>query len=158
MKLVIQRVKRAAVSVDSQVVGECEKGLMLLLGVAEGDTGTDAEALAKKVVNLRIFTDENDKMNLSVKDIGGEALVVSNFTLLANYKKGNRPDYLAAAKPDQANELYEYFVSLLEKELSHVGKGRFGAHMEIDISADGPVTVVMDSSVLTSKTEQRTNN
>jgi D-tyrosyl-tRNA(Tyr) deacylase len=158
MKLVIQRVKKAAVSVDSQVVGECGKGLMLLLGVADGDTREDADALAKKVVNLRIFTDENDKMNLSVKDVGGEALVVSNFTLLANYRKGNRPDYLGAAKPCEANELYEYFVSLIEKELTHVGRGRFGAHMEIDISADGPVTVVMDSCILMQKPEQRINN
>ena len=151
MKLVIQRVKRAAVSVDGETVGECGKGLMLLLGVSDGDTREDAEALAKKVVNLRVFTDENDKMNLSLCDVGGEALVVSNFTLLANYKKGNRPDYFGAAKPDEANELYEYFVSLLERELSHVGKGCFGAHMEIDISADGPVTIVMDSDVLLPK-------
>ena len=151
MKLVIQRVKRAAVSVDSQVVGECGKGLMMLLGVADTDTRADAEVLAKKVVNLRIFTDDADKMNLSVKDIDGEALVVSNFTLLANYKKGNRPDYLGAAKPDYANELYEYFASLIEGEIRHVGRGRFGAHMEIDISADGPVTIVMDSDVLLPK-------
>ena len=151
MKLVIQRVKRAAVSVDSQVVGECGKGLMMLLGVADTDTRADAEVLAKKVVNLRIFTDDSDKMNLSVKDIDGEALVVSNFTLLANYKKGNRPDYLGAAKPDYANELYEYFASLIEGEIRHVGRGRFGAHMEIDISADGPVTIVMDSDVLLPK-------
>ena len=155
MKLVVQRVKRASVSVDGQIVGECAKGLMLLLGVAEGDTEKDAHVLAKKVVNLRIFTDDADKMNLSVLDIGGEALVVSNFTLLANYKKGNRPDYFGAAKPDEANKLYEYFVSLLEKELAHVGKGRFGAHMEIDISADGPVTIVMDSDVLLPKSDMK---
>ena len=148
MKLVIQRVKRAAVSVEGKVLGEYGKGLMLLLGVAEGDTRADAEALAKKAVNCRIFTDDADKMNLSVKDINGEALVVSNFTLMANYKKGNRPDYLGAAKPDYANELYEYFASLIEGEIRHVGRGRFGAHMEIDISADGPVTIVMDTDVL----------
>ena len=148
MKLVIQRVKHAAVTVEGEIVGECGKGLMMLLGVADGDTRADAEALAKKVVNLRIFTDDADKMNLSVKDIDGEALVVSNFTLLANYKKGNRPDYFGAAKPDYANELYEYFASLLDAEVRHVGRGRFGAHMEIDISADGPVTIVMDSEVL----------
>ncbi len=147
MVLVIQRVKRAAVSVDSELVGSCGKGLMLLLGVAEGDERSDAEALARKVINLRIFTDGSDKMNLSVKDIGGEALVVSNFTLLANYRKGNRPDYMAAAKPQLAEQLYEYFVSLLKDELVHVDTGVFGAHMEIDISADGPVTIVMRSEV-----------
>ena len=148
MKLVIQRVKRAAVSVRGETVGTCGAGLMMLLGVAEGDTRSDAEALAKKVVGLRIFTDEQDRMNLSIKDIGGEVLVVSNFTLLANYKKGNRPDYMGAARPDVANELYEYFVSLIRKEIEHVGTGAFGEHMEIDMCADGPVTIVMDSEVL----------
>lgn len=151
MKLVIQRVKRASVSVDSETVGECGKGLFMLLGVSQEDTREDAEALVRKVLNLRIFTDDNDKMNLSLLDVSGEALVVSNFTLLANYKKGNRPDYMQAASPDMANELYEYFVSLLSRELSHVGKGRFGAHMEIDLTADGPVTIVMDSQILTRK-------
>lgn len=147
MVLVIQRVKRASVSVGGEVVGSCGKGLMMLLGVAEGDTRSDAETLAAKAVKLRIFTDDDDKMNLSLKDIGGEALVVSNFTLLANYKKGNRPDYMAAAKPDEARELYEYFVSLLKGELTQVGAGAFGEHMEIDMSADGPVTIVMRSEI-----------
>ena len=148
MKLVIQRVKKAAVRVDGEVVGSCEKGLMMLLGVAECDDRDDAELLARKVLGLRIFSDENDKMNLSLRDIDGEALIVSNFTLMANYKKGNRPDYMGAAKPCEANELYEYFVSLISAELRQVGKGRFGAHMDIDISADGPVTIVMDSETL----------
>ena len=151
MKLVVQRVKRARVSVDGVTVGECKEGLMLLLGVAMGDTREDADALAKKLLGLRIFTDEQDKMNLSVRDIGGEALVVSNFTLMANYKKGNRPDYMQAAKPDEARALYEYFAGLLAAELSHVGTGAFGEHMEIDMCADGPVTIVMDSEVLTRK-------
>ena len=151
MKLVIQRVRRASVSVGGEVCGECGKGLMMLLGVADGDTRADAEALARKAVNLRIFSDGEDKMNLSVKDIGGEALVVSNFTLLANYKKGHRPDYMGAAKPDTANALYGYFVSLVERELNKVGTGAFGEHMEIEISADGPVTVVMDSRELSVK-------
>ena len=148
MKLVVQRVEYASVSVDGAIVGECKNGLMLLLGVAEGDTREDADALARKLLGLRIFTDENDKMNLSIKDIGGEALVVSNFTLLANYRKGNRPDYMQAAKPDVARELYEYFAGLLRAELSHVGMGAFGEHMQIDMRADGPVTIVMDSEVL----------
>ena len=151
MKLVIQRVKKASVSVDGECVGSCQKGLFMLLGVAQGDTAKDAELLAKKVLGLRVFTDENDKMNLSVRDIDGEALVVSNFTLLANYKKGNRPDYMGAAKPDEANELYEYFTSLIAAELHRVETGRFGAHMEISIDADGPVTIVMDSAVLANK-------
>ena len=151
MKLVVQRVKRARVSVGGATVGECKEGLMLLLGVAMGDTREDADALAKKLLGLRIFTDEQDKMNLSVRDIGGEALVVSNFTLMANYKKGNRPDYMQAAKPDEARALYEYFAGLLSAELSHVGTGAFGEHMEIDMCADGPVTIVMDSEVLTRK-------
>ena len=148
MKLVVQRVEYASVSVDGAIIGECKNGLMLLLGVAEGDTREDADALARKLLGLRIFTDENDKMNLSIKDIGGEALVVSNFTLLANYRKGNRPDYMQAAKPDVARELYEYFAGLLRAELSHVGMGAFGEHMNIDMRADGPVTIVMDSEVL----------
>ena len=148
MKLVVQRVEYARVSVADTVVGECKRGLMLLLGVADGDTREDAEALARKTLGLRIFTDENDKMNLSIKDIGGEALVVSNFTLLASYRKGNRPDYMQAARPDAARELYEYFAELLSAELSHVGRGEFGAHMQIDMRADGPVTIVMDSDVL----------
>lgn len=151
MRLVIQRVNSASVSVEGEVVGECGKGLMLLLGVSEGDSRADAEALARKAVNLRIFTDDADKMNLSLKDIEGEALVVSNFTLMANYKKGNRPDYMGAAKPDEANKLYEYFVSLLRAELQRVETGIFGAHMEISIHADGPVTIVMDSEILTKK-------
>ncbi|MBO5415799.1 MAG: D-tyrosyl-tRNA(Tyr) deacylase [Clostridia bacterium] len=148
MILVIQRVNRASVSVGGEVVGRCGKGLMMLLGVAEGDDRTDAEVLAAKAVKLRIFTDDADKMNLSLKDIGGEVLVVSNFTLLANYRKGNRPDYMSAANPETARELYEYFVSLLREEIEQVGTGEFGAHMEIDISADGPVTIVMRSDIL----------
>lgn len=151
MKLVIQRVLRAAVSVEGKTVGECGRGLMMLLGVAEGDCRADAEALVRKAVNLRIFSDEDDKMNLSVKDIGGGVLAVSNFTLLANYKKGNRPDYMGAAKPDEARALYEYFVSLLRAEVTEVGTGVFGEHMEIDICADGPVTIVMDSEILAKK-------
>ena len=148
MKLVVQRVKHARVSVADATVGECGFGFMLLLGVALGDTKEDADLLLKKLLGLRIFTDENDKMNLSIKDIGGEALVVSNFTLLANYKKGNRPDYMQAAKPDEAKALYEYFAASLSAELSHVGTGAFGEHMQIDMCADGPVTIVMDSEVL----------
>lgn len=151
MKAVIQRVKSASVRVDGQTVGECAEGLMILLGVARGDCEDDARLLATKICNLRIFTDENDKMNLSVKMVDGEALVISQFTLMANYKHGNRPDFLESAPPDEANRLYEYFVSLMSDELKHVGKGIFGAHMEVGLVNDGPVTIVMDSEVLKKK-------
>lgn len=151
MKAVIQRVKNAYVRVDGQTVGECAEGLMILLGVARGDCEEDARLLATKICNLRIFTDENDKMNLSVKTVDGEALVISQFTLMANYRHGNRPDFLESAPPDEANRLYEYFVSLMSDELKHVGRGIFGAHMEVGLVNDGPVTIVMDSEVLKKK-------
>ena len=151
MKAVLQRVKKASVAVDGKTVGECAEGLMILLGVAKGDTEKDAELLATKICNLRIFTDENDKMNLSVKNIDGEALVISQFTLMANYKHGNRPDYLESAPPDEANRLYEYFLSLMRGELKKVGCGVFGAHMEVSLINNGPVTIVMDSEVLKKK-------
>lgn len=151
MNLVIQRVQKASVVADGVLSGECSRGLMILVGVADGDTREDAELLARKAANLRIFTDSEDKMNLSVKDIDGEALIVSNFTLLANYKRGNRPDYMGAAKPQTANELYEYFVSLMRAELRSVATGVFGAHMEINMCADGPVTIVMESEALKKK-------
>ena len=148
MKAVLQRVKNAHVSVDGKIVGECNEGLMILLGVANGDSEEDARLLATKICNLRIFTDENDKMNLSVKDVDGEVLVVSQFTLLANYKKGNRPDYFGAAEPSVAIPLYEYFVELMRSEVKHVGTGIFGADMKVSILNDGPVTIVMDSNQL----------
>ena len=151
MKAVLQRVKKASVVVDGETVGSCGEGLMILLGVAQGDTEEDARLLAAKICNLRIFTDENDKMNLSVKDIDGEALVISQFTLMANYKKGNRPDYLESAPPAEANRLYEFFKSLMAAELRHVGCGVFGAHMEVSLINNGPVTIVMDSEVLKKK-------
>ena len=151
MIAVLQRVKNAAVDVDDKTVGSCSAGLCVLLGVAKGDTEKDADALAEKILGLRIFTDCNDKMNLSLRDIDGEALIVSNFTLLASYRKGKRPDYMAAAAPEEANRLYEYFCGLCESELKHVGRGVFGAHMEISLKCDGPVTIVMDSNVLLKK-------
>ena len=151
MIAVIQRVRSSSVRIDGELVGECGKGLMILLGVAEGDTREDADALAAKISKLRIFRDENDKMNLSVKDVDGEMLVVSQFTLLANYAKGNRPDYLNSAAPDVANKLYEYFVSLVRNEVRHVGTGVFGGDMEVSIVNEGPVTIVMDSKVLLAK-------
>ena len=148
MIAVLQRVSKASVSVDGEVVGKCEKGLAILLGVSDGDLDKDAEVLAEKISKLRIFTDENDKMNLSLMDVDGEALVISNFTLLANDAHGNRPDYMSAAKPAEANRLYEYFCELLSKKVKSLGKGIFGADMAVEISNDGPVTIVMDSKIL----------
>lgn len=151
MICVLQRVNNAAVYADGVLSGEISKGLYLLLGVAEGDTEADATALAEKISKLRIFTDENDKMNLSVNDIDGEVMVVSNFTLNANYKKGNRPDYLASASPALADSLYEFFKSEMAKRVRKVASGVFGADMRTDMSTDGPVTIVMDSAVLLKK-------
>ena len=151
MIAVIQRVKRSKVEIDGEISGECGKGLMILLGVADGDCESDAEALAAKIAKLRIFCDPEGRMNLSVKDVDGEMLVVSNFTLLANYVKGNRPDYFGAAAPDEAERLYKYFGALVEKEVRHVGYGVFGADMEVTIVNDGPVTIVMDSKALKQK-------
>lgn len=151
MKAVIQRVANASVEVDGAVVGKCERGYLILLGVAEGDTENDAELLCRKIAGLRIFRDENDKMNLSIKDIDGEALVISQFTLLANYRHGNRPDFLGSAKPDEANRLYEYFKALLQKEIRRVESGIFGADMKVSLLNDGPVTICMDSEILKKK-------
>jgi D-tyrosyl-tRNA(Tyr) deacylase len=131
--------------------GEIGAGLMLLLGVKKGDSENDALLLADKIAKLRIFSDENGKMNKSVNDIGGGALIVSNFTLCANYAHGNRPDYMEAEKPPRATELYEYFVSLMRERVASVGTGVFGADMEITMKADGPVTIVMESEILKNK-------
>ena len=151
MKAVLQRVTEASVKVDGQLVGSCGHGLLILLGVAEGDTEQDAMLLAEKIAKLRIFCDDAGKMNLSVKDIDGEALVISQFTLLANYRHGNRPDYLASAPVDEANRLYEYFADLMAQRLRRVERGIFGADMKVSLLNDGPVTIVMDSEVLKAK-------
>ncbi len=148
MTAVLQRVKSAAVIADGVESGKIDEGLYILLGVESGDTENDAQLLAEKISKIRIFTDENDKMNLSVCDIGGGALVVSNFTLCANYKKGNRPDYLKAEAPERAKALYEYFTELLREKISPVGTGVFGADMQTHMVTDGPVTIVMHSEVL----------
>lgn len=151
MTAVIQRVKCASVVSDGVPTGSIEEGLMLLLGVKAGDCENDALLLAEKISKLRIFSDENGKMNKSVKDIGGGALIVSNFTLCANYVHGNRPDYMGAEKPARACELYEYFTALMRERVASVGTGVFGADMEITMKADGPVTIVMDSEILKNK-------
>lgn len=148
MIAILQRVKRACVSVDGTVAGSCGKGFLILLGVAEGDDLRDCELLAAKISKLRVFTDENGKMNLSVKDIGGSILAVPNFTLLASYKKGNRPDFMSSAHPTVAKPLFEAFCELLAGEGIPVERGVFGADMEVELVNDGPVTVPMDSKVL----------
>ena len=148
MKVVIQRVLSASVVADGVPAGKCGHGLLLLVGVAKGDAETDADLLAEKIAKLRIFSDENGKMNRSLIDVGGEALVVSNFTLLANYEHGNRPDYFGGAAPDEANSLYTYFVKRLQAAIPHVECGVFGADMQISTVCDGPVTIWMESEKL----------
>ena len=148
MTCVIQRVFSATVYADGELSGSIDKGLYLLLGVLAGDDEKDAILLAEKISKLRIFSDENGKMNLSVKDIGGRALVVSNFTLGANYAHGNRPDYLSSAGPVEAKRLYDFFVKELSDRIGKCETGVFGADMKTDLSTDGPVTIIMHSSVL----------
>ena len=151
MKVLLQRVTEGSVTVDGEVLGAVSKGLVILFGAGQGDTDKDVRYLAEKCANLRIFCDDQGKMNLSLLDIDGEALVISQFTLLANYRHGNRPDFLASAKPDEANRLYEYFISLAKKELRRVECGVFGADMKVRLLNDGPVTITMDTDVLKSK-------
>ena len=151
MLAVLQRVNSASVISDGVPTGNIDAGLMLLLGVKKNDTENDALLLAEKISKLRVFSDDAGKMNLSVKDIGGGALIVSNFTLCANYAHGNRPDYMDAEKPPRATELYEYFVSLMRERVASGATGVFGADMEITMKADGPVTIVMDSEILKNK-------
>lgn len=153
MKAVIQRVRSASVEVEGEIVGSCGHGLLVLLGVAPEDTEEDMERMVQKMVKMRIFTDENGKMNRSVQDIDGEMLVVSQFTLFANYKHGNRPDYLGAAAPDKANAMYEKFLARAATLVRHVGHGVFGAHMQVSLVNDGPVTIVMESDVLAPATK-----
>ena len=151
MIAILQRVNNATVFADGVLSGEIGRGLYILLGVAKGDSEEDSVALCEKISKLRIFTDENDKMNLSVNDVDGEALVVSNFTLNANYAHGNRPDYLNSAPPSEANALYEHFKTELGKRVKRVACGVFGADMRTEMSTDGPVTIVMDSKILLRK-------
>lgn len=152
MIAVLQRVKKASVDVDGRTVGRCGAGLCVLLGVAAGDTEEDADALVQKIVALRIFTDGQGKMNLSLQDIGGGVLVISNFTLLAAYRKGKRPDFTAAAPAGEAERLYRYFADRCRDMTGQVECGVFGAHMELSLTDDGPVTIVMDSKVLLKRT------
>lgn len=148
MKAVIQRVSSSSVTVDGEVIGKIGKGYNVLLGVFPDDTKKDAEILAAKLAKLRVFEDEDEKMNMSLLDIDGEVLVISQFTLCADIKKGNRPSFIGAAKPDYANELYEYFAEQLTLNgIKKVEKGSFGADMKVEINNDGPVTILMDTTI-----------
>ena len=146
MRIVIQRVSEAAVKINGNIVGEIQKGLLVLLGIEHEDGQDDAKYLIQKLIQLRIFSDPDGKMNLSVKDVNGGILVVSQFTLHAATKKGNRPSYIRAARPEQAIPLYEYFVAELQNQFSgKIQTGQFGADMKVSLVNDGPVTIIIDS-------------
>ncbi len=144
MKLVIQRVEHASVSVDGKTVGKIRGGFLVLVGVGTDDSEADCERLAAKMINLRIFADEAGKTNLSLKDVGGELLVISQFTLYADCRKGNRPNFLMAKEPKEAERLYEYFADLCRKEIPVVETGIFGADMKVELVNDGPFTIVLE--------------
>ena len=148
MRALVQRVSEASVTVDDQVVGSIGRGLLVLLGVGPADDESTADKLWRKVSSLRIFDDDAGKMNLSLTSIGGEALVVSQFTLYASCRKGNRPAFTQAALPEQANRLYEYFCELAQRDCTHVGRGVFGANMQVSLVNDGPVTIWLDTDEL----------
>lgn len=146
MRAVIQRVSRASVTVEAKIISKIENGLLILLGIEDADTTEDIEWLSRKIINLRIFDDENGVMNRSLQEIDGDAIVVSQFTLHASTKKGNRPSYIKAAKPEVAISLYQQLVKRMETDLGKtVGTGVFGADMKVDLLNDGPVTIVMDT-------------
>ncbi len=144
MKAVVQRVTHASVTVDGEIVGKIGKGYLVLFGVGDGDTKTDCDRLSAKLIKLRIFEDQNGKTNLSIGDVGGEMLVVSQFTLYADCSHGNRPSFTNAAKPDIANELYEYFCEKISESGINVRKGVFGADMKVELLNDGPFTVILE--------------
>ncbi len=146
MRAVVQRVSSSKVTVDNNVIGEISKGLLVLLGVTHEDTSKDVDYMIDKILNLRIFEDENEKMNLSLKDIGGELLVVSQFTLYGDCRKGKRPSFSNAARPDVATKLYEEFIAKAKSQEIVVGTGEFGAHMMVDLTNDGPVTILLESN------------
>ncbi len=155
MRAVITRVKSAEVKIDGATHSKIGKGFLILLGVKDGDTEADAEYLAKKISQMRIFEDSEEKMNLSCSQVGGSMMVVSNFTLYANTQKGNRPNFIDAARPELARPLYEYFVSLLQDAGYKTKTGVFGAYMELESINDGPVTVIMDTEDVLGKAEKK---
>lgn len=145
MRLLIQRTQNASVTIEGEVNGSIERGLVIFLGISDSDTKEIADKMAKKLLGLRIFEDENGKTNLSVQDVDGELLIISQFTLYADCKKGNRPSFIQAGKPDMAKELYEYFCNLCESQVKKVGRGIFGADMKVSLLNDGPFTIWLDS-------------
>lgn len=145
MKLIIQRVTHASVTVDNNVIGKIGKGYMVLIGVSDTDTKEIADKMLDKMIKLRIFEDENGKTNLSLADVGGELLLISQFTLYANCKKGNRPSFIEAGSPDHANALYEYIIEKCKERVDVVEQGEFGAEMKVELLNDGPFTVILDS-------------
>jgi len=148
MRVVIQRVSRATVTVDGEIVSEIGKGILLLLGIAEDDSEKEAAYLLEKTINLRIFEDADGKMNLSLLDIKGELLIVSQFTLYGDARKGRRPSFVRAAAPDEANRIYEFYVGEARKQIGKVETGRFQAMMDVELVNDGPVTILLDSEKL----------
>lgn len=145
MRFVIQRVTHASVAVDKEIIGKIGKGFLVLIGVGQKDTRTDADYLVKKMTGLRIFEDESGKTNLSLADVGGELLLVSQFTLYANCRKGNRPSFIEAGDPKMAEEMYEYIIDECKKRVPVVEKGSFGAEMKIELCNDGPFTIILES-------------
>ncbi len=148
MRFIIQRVKEASVTVEGKVIGAIGRGFMVLIGVCNEDTREIADKMIRKMINMRIFQDENDKTNLALADVDGELLLVSQFTLYADCHKGNRPSFIKAGSPDLANELYEYIISECKKQVPKVEKGEFGADMKVSLINDGPFTIVLDSEDL----------
>ena len=144
MRAVLQRVKEASVSVDEDIIGSINKGIMVLLGVSENETKEDAQKMLNKIIQLRIFEDDNNKTNLSLKDVAGQLLVISQFTLYADCHKGNRPSFINAGNPKLANELYEYFIELAKEQNLVVESGSFGADMKVSLCNDGPFTIVLE--------------
>ncbi len=144
MRIVLQRVTSASVRVDGEVIGAIKTGFLILFGAGHDDTEEDCRRLADKIANLRIFSDENGKINLSLADVGGDILVVPQFTLYADCRKGNRPNFIQAAKPEMANALYEYFVEYLREKGKHVETGSFGADMKVELLNDGPFTLILE--------------
>ena len=151
MRAILQRVSQASVKVENQKIAQINRGMLILLGIRIDDSEKEAELLAKKTANLRIFSDENDKMNLSIVEIGGQAIVVSQFTLYGNCKKGRRPSFVEAAPPEKANSLYHYYIEYLKNQGISVQMGKFQAIMQVNILNEGPVTIILDSDKLQNK-------